>query len=54
MSKKGLGMSMAFFGGATIALPLLGLQFRLMNWAGSGYLAIGLIVLGLGMTIFGK
>lgn len=54
MSKKGLGVSMAFFGLGSLLLPFVGLQFKLMNWAGSGFLATTLIVVGIAMLFTGE
>jgi len=56
MSTKGLGAMLAFLGAGSFLLPLVGLQFRIMNLFGSAtpIIAIALIVGGILMVIKGE
>ena len=56
MSTKGLGAMLVFLGAGSFLLPLVGLQFRIMNLFGSAtpIIAIALIVGGILMVIKGE
>lgn len=56
MSTKGFGAMLAFLGIGALILPFLGLQFRILMLFGSAapLVAIGLIVVGIGMVVKGE
>ncbi len=55
MSARGIGAMMFFFGGAGLALPFFGLQFRLLSIFGEAHLLVAgaLVIVGILAMIFG-
>jgi hypothetical protein len=56
MSTKGLGAMLVFLGAGSFLLPLIGLQFRIMNLFGDAtpIIAIALVIGGIFMVVKGE
>jgi len=56
MSIKGLGAMLVFLGAGSFLLPLVGLQFRIMNLFGDAtpIIAIALVIGGILMVVKGE